>query len=385
MSRVIIQGLSKQFSSKPPTKAVDDLHLEIEEGEFLVLLGPSGCGKTTTLRCLAGLEEPDEGRIAFGNQSVFDSNIKIDVPPDKRSIGMVFQSYALWPHMTVRQNIEYPLRVRKHREALAEDWAGKMATLVQCEALLDRYPAQLSGGQQQRVSLARALVGRPGLVLFDEPLSNLDAKLRHHVRSFLHELHTQLRFTAVFVTHDQSEALALGDRLAIMRSGKIEQLDTPRSIFERPITEYVADFIGMNNRIVLESAGGDWACNGAPVIGTLPGLHRHEWVAVRLRPEDLQVGVSKERTGEDRIGLAATIIDATFAGRHFDLVVSVGGSRFLARVSSDSSDAASGCLMAGAATTVWFQRQDAVFYSRTGEAIVLGEQTASAARLVDTT
>ena len=249
MSHVQIEALNKTFGS---TKVIQELDLEVHDGEFLVLLGPSGCGKTTTLRCLAGLEEPTAGTISLGGETVFDRAARINRSPDKRSIGMCFQSYALWPHMTVRKNIAYPLKARGMKDKIGEGWVEDTARMVDCEPLLDRYPAQLSGGQQQRVALARGLVARPGLVLFDEPLSNLDARLRDLVRAEIHELHARLEFTSVFVTHDQSEALALGDRLAIMRKGAIEQLDTPQRVFERPATEYVADFIGMANRLVCE-------------------------------------------------------------------------------------------------------------------------------------
>ena len=200
--------------------AIDNLDLEIEPGEFLVLLGPSGCGKTTTLRCIAGLETGEEGSIEIGDGAVFDASRGINVPPNKRNLGMVFQSYALWPHMTVRKNIGYPLRTRGIKGDKANQWIEEVAALVDTSALLDRYPAQLSGGQQQRVALSRGLVARPEIVLFDEPLSNLDARLRDLVRTEIHELHARLGFTAVYVTHDQVEALALGDRLAIMRAGR---------------------------------------------------------------------------------------------------------------------------------------------------------------------
>ncbi len=239
MANVSIRGLSKRFGGKVPTTAVDDLTLEIDPGEFLVLLGPSGCGKTTTLRCVAGLESADEGTIAFGERTVFDAGAGINIPPNKRNIGMVFQSYALWPHMTVRENIGYPLRARRMKRSTSAEWIKDVADLVDCGGLLDRYPAQLSGGQQQRVALSRGLVARPDLVLFDEPLSNLDARLRDQVRTEIHELHQRLHFTAVYVTHDQTEALALGDRLAIMRAGAVEQLGAPEQIFEEPATEYV--------------------------------------------------------------------------------------------------------------------------------------------------
>ena len=370
MSHVTIEGLSKKYGGKPPATAVDNLSLQIEEGEFLVLLGPSGCGKTTTLRCLAGLEVPDSGRITFGGNPVFDASHGIDLAPDKRSIGMVFQSYALWPHMTVRKNVEYPLRVRGLKQGLAENWVEETVKLVDCERLLDRYPAQLSGGQQQRVALARGLVARPQLVLFDEPLSNLDARLRDLVRSQLHELHARLGFTAVFVTHDQTEALALGDRLAIMRSGIIEQLDTAQRVFEQPATEYVAGFIGMNNRLVLEHNDGGWKCDGVPAQGGLPELAgAPQWLAARLRVEDLLVDSADAGAPADAVSFSATVVDAAFAGRQYDVVVTVGNTRFQGRAPSDGPMARNGRLAAGAPAQVWFRPGNAVFYGQQGERI----------------
>ena len=365
MSKISIEALCKKFAGTPPTTAADSLDLHIEDGEFLVLLGPSGCGKTTTLRCLAGLEVPDSGRISFGSRRVFDSAAGIDIAPDKRNIGMVFQSYALWPHMTVRKNVEYPLVAKKLKHGIAEGWVDQMVKLVDCEKLLERYPGQLSGGQQQRVSLARGLVARPDLLLLDEPLSNLDTLLRDQVRSQLHELHERLRFTAVFVTHDQGEALALGDRLAIMRNGKIEQLDTARQVFEKPATEYVANFIGMTNRLVFEYQDGVWQCEGVPAQG--PAIEfegGRRWTAVRLRPEDLRVTMPSQGRDADAISLPASIVDATFAGRHFDVVVSIGGSRFQGRAPSGAGDAER--LVAGAAALVSFKRESAVFYGEDG-------------------
>src|SRR3954463_877574 len=207
--------------------AIDDLDLAIEEGEFLVLLGPSGCGKTTTLRCIAGLETAEDGAIAFGDRPVFDASHRVNVPPNKRNIGMVFQSYALWPHMTVRKNIGYPLRTRRMNRAQAKEWIEEVAALVDTTPLLDRYPAQLSGGQQQRIALARGLGAGRGLGLFGEPLSNLDARLRDQVRTEIHELHGRLGFTAVYVTHDQVEALAPGDPHALLRQGAREEHGSP--------------------------------------------------------------------------------------------------------------------------------------------------------------
>ena len=368
MARTSIQGLSKLFKGNPPTTAADTLDLDIEEGEFLVLLGPSGCGKTTTLRCLAGLETPDAGRISIGGRVVFDAAAGIEVAPDKRSIGMVFQSYALWPHMTVRKNIEYPLIVRRISQGLREGWTEQMARLVNCEGLLERYPGQMSGGQQQRISLARGLVARPDLLLLDEPLSNLDKLLRDQVRSQLHELHRRLGFSAVFVTHDQSEALALGDRLAIMRSGRIEQLDTAREVFERPATEYVANFIGMHNRIPVEYRDDCWHGAGQRMVGHAIALPDGQRQAVaRVRPEDLAVELPHQALHQDAVGMAGTVVDATFAGRRFDVVVEVGDQRFQAWAPSGTDEFQD--YPPGMAVRVAFRRANAVFYDMQGKRI----------------
>lgn len=337
MSQVSIRGITKRFAGKPPTVAIDDLSIDIEEGEFLVLLGPSGCGKTTTLRCLAGLESADEGSIAIGDKTVFDRSTRVNLPPDKRDLGMVFQSYALWPHMTVAKNIGYPLKARKVREGLKEGWVQSTAAMVDCAGLLDRYPAQLSGGQQQRVALARGLVARPGLVLFDEPLSNLDARLRDLVRSELAELHGRLSFSAVYVTHDQSEALALGDRMAIMRSGRVEQLDTPRRVFEAPVSEYVAQFIGMENRIVLACRDGQWTLVGGGA-GADTGQNCLETaelgadVVLRVRADDVEIHLSDDSVPADAVSFKASVAVATYGGRHLEAIVTVGACRLRARV-----------------------------------------------------
>ncbi|MFE6174544.1 ABC transporter ATP-binding protein [Streptomyces sp. NPDC056464] len=365
MSHVRIEGLTKRFAGKPPAVAVDDLSLEIEPGEFIVLLGPSGCGKTTTLRCLAGLETPDEGRISLGDRTVLDQREKVDLPPNKRNIGMVFQSYALWPHMTVRRNIGYPLRTRRVAREEARERIEEAARLVDCAALLDRYPAQLSGGQQQRVALARGLAARPDLVLFDEPLSNLDARLRDQVRAQLHELHARLGFTAVFVTHDQSEALALGDRLAIMKAGRIEQLDTPERVFEQPATEYVAGFIGMSNRLALRRAGEGWTVDGAAVAGELPVPRSYAEVTVRLRPDDLQLCPAEENPPTHGVGLAAEVVDAQFGGRHMDVVVTIADSRLHARAPLTGTPWARS-LARGQRVTAWFAKDTALYYDADG-------------------
>ncbi len=328
MASVSIRGLTKRFGGKVPTKAIDNLELEIEPGEFLVLLGPSGCGKTTTLRCIAGLEAADEGRIAFGDHTVFDAERAINVAPNKRNLGMVFQSYALWPHMSVRKNIGYPLRARRTPRDTASQWIEEAAALVDCSELLDRYPSQLSGGQQQRVALSRGLVARPDLVLLDEPLSNLDARLRDRVRSEIHELHRRLGFTAVYVTHDQAEALALGDRLAIMRAGSIEQLGTPEQIFEEPATEYVAGFIGMENRIMLERRDGGWSHERVPATGDLSFLDpESRLLTLRARREDIQFAPPGSPAPPGTLSFPAEVVDSEFGGRTVEVIASVGDTR----------------------------------------------------------
>lgn len=364
MSQVRVEGLGKTFPGRPPVTVVEDLDLEIEQGEFLVLLGPSGCGKTTTLRCLAGLESPTTGRIAFAEKVVFDGDRGIEVAPNKRNIGMVFQSYALWPHMTVRKNIGYPLKVRGRKQELKDGWVDKTADLVDCGALLDRYPAQLSGGQQQRVALARGLVARPDLVLFDEPLSNLDARLRDSVRAELHELHQRLRYTAVFVTHDQSEALALGDRLAIMNKGRIEQFDTPQVVFERPGTEYVAAFIGMSNRLQVQRGHDGWSTAGVALVGE-PGDQPlcGDAGVLRLRSDDLVVARPGTAPPAGSTVLPAHVVDAEYGGRHMDVVVRVGGDRLHARVPCGGTDGWARRLVADDEISVGFRAEDARFFS----------------------
>ena len=235
MSRVALSGITKRFDA---VVAVDDLTLEIEDREFLVLLGPSGCGKSTALRMIAGLEDPTAGTIRIGDRIVND------VDPKDRDIAMVFQSYALYPHMTVRRNIEFPLRSRHVDKRDRQERVTEAAASLGLTELLDRKPAQLSGGQRQRVALARAIVRRPSAFLMDEPLSNLDAKLRVQTRAELIELQRALEATIVYVTHDQVEAMGLGDRIAVLSEGRIQQIGTPDEIYHQPANTFVATFVG---------------------------------------------------------------------------------------------------------------------------------------------
>lgn len=370
MTTISIEGLTKRFAGKPPTTAMDELSLEIAQGEFVVLLGPSGCGKTTTLRCLAGLETPDAGRIRFGDTDVFDSDRRINLTPDRRSIGMVFQSYALWPHMTVRKNIAYPIKARKLTKQ-ATGWVENTADLVDCGHLLDRYPAQLSGGQQQRVALARGIVARPDVVLFDEPLSNLDARLRDSVRAQLHELHARLAFSAVFVTHDQAEALALADRLVIMRSGRFEQVGSPEQIFEAPATEYVADFIGMSNGFETVRVDGSWRLDGVPLSGTLPVPADQRSVRVRLRPEDVCLAPTGSDPAPGVVTAPSVVVDAQFGGRHMDVVVEIAGHRVHSRLSSDAHGGWGRRLTAGDQARLEFDPANSVLFDDAGQRIAM--------------
>jgi iron(III) transport system ATP-binding protein len=365
MAEVRIEGLHKEFRGKPPTVAANNLSLTIGDGEFLVLLGPSGCGKTTTLRCLAGLESPDRGRITIGGTLALDAGRGVDLPPEKRDIGMVFQSYALWPHMTVRRNVEYPLRARKLTRGLQEGWVEDTTKLVEVDGLLDRYPGQLSGGQQQRVALARGLVARPGLVLFDEPLSNLDARLRDQVRSQLHQLHSRLHFTAVFVTHDQTEALSLADRIAIMNKGAIEQLDTAQRVFEEPATEYVAGFMGMTERLPMERRDGRWCLEDGTVVQGVPeSLRAGSSIVARVRPQDTYVEPQGTALPGGSAGFVAEVEDVAFAGRFSDVVVRVGARRLQGRTLPGSGQ---GGLEPGRAACVRFAADRAAFYAPDGQ------------------
>jgi iron(III) transport system ATP-binding protein len=360
-----IEQLTKRFrSGAEQVVAVNNVTIDVEPGELLVLLGPSGCGKTTALRCLAGLESADEGRISFGGNQVFDAARAIDVAPEKRGIGMVFQSYALWPHKTVRSNIAYPLKVRKMKQELSDGFVEKITEVVDCTKLLDRYPGQLSGGQQQRVALARGLVAQPSVVLFDEPLSNLDALLRMQVRAELHELHKRLRFTGVYVTHDQSEALALGDRLAVMQKGSVAQIGTPRDIYERPTTSYVAEFVGFSNRLDLKRTGSGWQPDGSQDTCDLPVERNLDQVELRFRPE--QCVITQERpSSSPGVSLPGVVVDKLYAGTHEELTVAIGSSRITVHVSVDDNQQ----IQLGASVFVTIPENRCRFYSSTGQAV----------------
>ena len=241
-----VSNLSKKFGSH---QAIDNISFEIEEKKLVVLLGPSGCGKTTTLRCIGGLEKPDTGIININTECISDTENNIFIASEKRGMGMVAQSYAIWPHMNVFENIAFPLRMHNFKKDEIFERVNESLEMVQLKGLSDRNATDLSGGQQQRVALARAIVGKPKLLLFDEPLSNLDAKLREQMRYLIKEIQLEIGITAVYVTHDQSEAMGLGDELIVMNAGKIEQNEQARSLYNNPKTRFVAEFIGTANFI----------------------------------------------------------------------------------------------------------------------------------------
>ena len=323
MAEVVVDGLVKRFGE---VTAVDNVSLTIHTGELLSLLGPSGCGKTTTLMCIAGLERPDQGRILAAGEALTDAGRRLFLPPERRNLGMVFQSYALWPHMTVADNVAYGLRTRRAPEADIRKRVEDALSLVQLQGLGGRFPHQLSGGQQQRVALARALVYQPRILLLDEPLSNLDAKLREQARVWLRELQQRLRITTIYVTHDQTEALSLSDRIAVMSRGRIVQLGPPREIYEHPADSFVADFIGQASFLPGEVAASDGdrvrvrLRNGQ----VLEALSARRWeigsgVLMAIRPERVQPA-----DGLSGNILSGTIRSHLYLGARHQYVVDIG-------------------------------------------------------------
>jgi putative spermidine/putrescine transport system ATP-binding protein len=305
MSKITLEDVSKRYG---PLTTVDRISLEIREGEFLAFLGPSGCGKTTTLRMIAGLALASEGRIRFGDRDV------THLPPYLRNAGLVFQGYALFPHMTVAENVAFGLEMRKVERVESQRRVLQALALVKLDHLADRLPKQLSGGQQQRVALARAIVYEPDVLLLDEPLSALDAKLRHEVRADLKRLQAELGVTTIFVTHDQDEALSVADRIVVMSAGKVEQVGTPRDIYERPATRFVAEFIGLTNIFAgsIEFPGRFKTSSGemlaVPTDGRQGGVS-----AFAVRPEQV---VLHSHGKPDLVGngLIATVEEVTYRG-----------------------------------------------------------------------
>ncbi|MCS7462072.1 ABC transporter ATP-binding protein [Paenibacillus doosanensis] len=318
MQKIVFDHVTKYFGS---AKAVNDAHLTIQEGEFFTLLGPSGCGKTTLLRTIAGFYRQEEGDIYFGDRKIND------VPTHQRNIGMVFQNYAVFPHMTVFDNVAYGLKARGISKKETEQRVMEALEMVQLQHLRDRVPSDMSGGQQQRIALARAIVIRPGLLLMDEPLSNLDAKLRIKMRSDIRMLQKELNITTIYVTHDQEEALAVSDRIAVMSEGRIQQIASPEDIYAYPANRFVANFIGTSNFIDGEAAGYNDKDKNASVrvLGAsfeLPLVKPHEGKAVlSLRPERIRLE-SAPRPGKLVEGVIESV---TFLGEKVSYLVRLQG------------------------------------------------------------
>lgn len=334
MGRIAINGLNKHFGQQ---HVLADLDLEIENHEFVTLLGPSGCGKTTTLRLLAGFLKPDSGEIQVDGKTV--SSARSTVPPEHRKMGMVFQNYAVWPHMTVLDNVAYGLKLQKLGRSEVHARVRDVLQLVQLDGLDARYPSQLSGGQQQRVALARSLVVEPSILLFDEPLSNLDAKLREQMRFELKELQRRTRITFVYVTHDQAEALALADRVAVLHGGKLQQYGTPREVYEQPANLFVADFMGLVNKVpgqvvaqadgalrVRISGGLELTARAHPTLPCSASA-----VTVIIRPE--AIAIAGEQARDSYNCLEGTVTHAIFLGNLIDYQVSLGAAAL--RVQAD--------------------------------------------------
>ena len=328
MAEVGFQNVTKIFGK---VAAVDDVTLDVRDGEFVVLLGPSGCGKTTLLRCLAGLERVDAGRIEIGGRDA------TDLPPRKRRIAMVFQSYAVFPHMRVYDNVAFGLKMQKESKATIQERVGSAASLLHIEDFLDRYPAQLSGGQRQRVAVARAIATRADVLLMDEPLSNLDALLRMEMRAELKSLLQKLEATTIYVTHDQVEALSMGDRIAVMNAGRIVQVDTPLAVYDRPLDTFVGGFIGtppmnfVHATVALDE--------GRPVArlggGTVPlredaRAHVGREVVLGIRAESIEV-----ETQPADGAVAATVVVVEPLGSHNLLTVRAGDNLLKVSVRPD--------------------------------------------------
>jgi iron(III) transport system ATP-binding protein len=342
-----VGDLRKQFATGRP--AVDGVSFAVPPGEIVVLLGPSGCGKTTTLRCVAGLEHPTSGSISIADRVVSSPAEGILVPPRLRDIGMVFQSYAVWPHMTVRQNVAYPLKHRKIATADADRLVKEVLELVGLSEYEQRPVVALSGGQMQRVALARSLVYRPKLILLDEPLSNLDAKLRLRLRDDLRRILKQTGMTALYVTHDQAEAVVLGDRIGVMRDGLLLQLAPPHEIYNRPSDLFVANFTGATNEIagrVLERSGESVTIDigGLRLDATaLQALGPGDAARIALRPENIALGRVDARNSftvkvlDRRYQGTQTIYDIELAGRHLEVLELGTAARFEAGTEAPAS------------------------------------------------
>ncbi len=336
MPRLMLSGLTKAYGK---LTVVDRVDLALAEGEFVSLLGPSGCGKTTTLRMIAGFVDPTGGSISVdGNVLSAPGAV---VPPERRGMSMIFQSYAIWPNMTVEQNVAFGLELRKLPREEVKRRVAEILDVVQLGKLAHRYPAELSGGQQQRVALARAIVVKPSVLLLDEPLSNLDANLREEMRFEIRRLHDEFRITTVYVTHDQAEAMATSDRIAVMNAGRIEQVDAPHLLYTKPRTRFVAGFVGRTNMLDARIEGGDLLLDGvnlgpAARAGIAPGVTGA--VVVSLRPQAMAI-LATQPPAEDALVLRATITERTYLGESWDYVLAPEGTGLRLRAAAPPLEA----------------------------------------------
>ncbi|MGB9725769.1 MAG: ABC transporter ATP-binding protein [Fervidicoccaceae archaeon] len=334
MPELLLEGISKKYGRVEAVKNVD---LTVENGKIVSILGPSGCGKTTTLRIIAGLAMPDSGRILLGGKDI------TYLPPEKRNMGMVFQNYAVWPHMNVFENVAFPLRSKKMSKEEIDRRVKEALEMVRMYELRERYPHQLSGGQQQRVALARALAVYPEVVLLDEPLSNLDARLREEMRIEIRELQRKLKFTAVYVTHDQLEAFTISDKIAVMNAGRIVQVAEPKELYFNPSNEFVANFLGKLNIIEgdVEEILGDSIIIVRTPVGRIKAKSGHRLsgnlkgkVLVGIRPSSFTV-LSKEIVGSENNVISGVVVSSIFLGEMYEYRVEINGGKILTVTSSE--------------------------------------------------
>jgi len=337
-----LDGLTKHYLTEGrQTTVLDGIDLTIPANRIFTLLGPSGCGKTTLLRCIVGLETPDAGEIRIGDEVVWSAERGINVPVERRGLGMVFQTYAIWPHMTVFDNVAYPLQVRRVARDEIRRRVAETLAFVQLKGFEGRLATRLSGGQQQRVALARALVAKPRVILFDEPLSNLDAKLREETRKELRTFLSELGITAVYVTHDRVEALALSDRIAVMRAGQIVEIGEPRKIYFAAEHRFVADFIGraslLQAHITGQERGGTRVESG---LGSLLCRHRdgvpNTQTTLCIRPEDIRVLQEGETAPAGWNAVEGKVASLVFVGEACEGEIAVGETHLLARFEADT-------------------------------------------------
>lgn len=334
--RLTVKNVVKEFQRHGGDllNAVDDVSFEVRTGELLVLLGPSGCGKSTLLRCIAGLESPTSGLISINGQRAFDSAAKVALAPNERDVNMMFQSYALWPHMNLEDNVAYPLRTAGVKKSVARSRASDYLDLVGLGGLAQQHPGMISGGQQQRVALARTLISEPSIVLFDEPLSNVDARIRIKLRSLLVRLHKQLEFAAVYVTHDQVEAMGLGTRIAVMSRGRVDQLASPVAVYERPSNRSTAEFIGEANFMDAVVLRGEEDVLTVDLWGREMRLRRHandttlaskpgDHVTLMVRPEKCRIAPRPAGDG-GTTAWHGFVTARTFSGSHTEYQCQLG-------------------------------------------------------------